>query len=191
MFFSFYPTKPVGGMDGCVIVSDDFDKIQWFREAAMNGMSSELNNWEREIKFAGWKMYMNSFQAYVALQNFHKLEKKKKRLKEVREYYNEEFGLNNTSEHLYRINVSDRDSVMSRLKESGISCGVHYAAMHLHSIYVWHRASVRDVLSEGLVGANTDLRLVETEREACTTLSIPYHEKLSDDELIRIRECLK
>ena len=65
MIFSFYPTKPVGGIDGGMIVSDDKDKIIYFKEAVFNGMSYETNNWERKIKFPGWKMYLNSFQAYV------------------------------------------------------------------------------------------------------------------------------
>tara|TARA_Y100000310_G_scaffold335653_1_gene418205 strand:+ start:32 stop:1009 length:978 start_codon:yes stop_codon:yes gene_type:complete len=189
MFFSFYPTKPVGGLDGGMIVSDDSEKIQWFREAVMNGMSSELNNWERKIKFAGWKMYMNSFQAHVALQNFHKLEEKKKRLKEVREYYNEELELNNTSEHLYRINVSDRDSVMSKLRGLGISCGIHYSAMHLHPTY--NGLGLLDLAPDVRVEYPEDLGLTKTERATRTTLSIPYHEKLTDDEVVRVKESLK
>jgi len=174
MFFSFYPTKPVGGLDGCVIVSDDFDKIQWFKEATMNGMSTETNSWERGIKFPGWKMYMNSFQAHVALQNFYKLEEKKKRLKEVREYYNEAFGLTNTSEHLYRIDVDERELVMSNLNDSGVSCGIHYSSMHLHPIYKLD-----------------SVKLVGTEQKEKTTLSIPYNEKLSDDDLNWVAGCLR
>jgi perosamine synthetase len=174
MFFSFYPTKPIGGLDGCVIVSDDFDKIQWFREATMNGMGVETNSWERGIKFPGWKMYMNSFQAHIALQNFFKLEKKKERLKEIRENYNEAFNLNNTSEHLYRIDVDDREKVMSKLNDSGVSCGIHYSAMHLHPLYKLD-----------------SVELVDTEQKEKTTLSIPYNEKLNDDELNWVVKCLR
>ena len=35
MFFSFYPTKPVGGLDGGMIVSDDLNKIRYFKEAVL------------------------------------------------------------------------------------------------------------------------------------------------------------
>ena len=72
MIFSFYPTKPVGSMDGGIIVSDDYDKIKYYKEATINGMSFSKNNWERKIKFPGWKMYMNSVQAYVAMENSFK-----------------------------------------------------------------------------------------------------------------------
>ena len=84
MFFSFYPTKPVGGIDGGIIVSDDRELIDWIREASMNGMSYSSNSWDRKQKFVGWKMYMSSSQAYVALNNLRKLDNKKKRIKEVK-----------------------------------------------------------------------------------------------------------
>ena len=33
MIFSFYPTKPLGGSDGGMIVTDDYEKYKWFKEA--------------------------------------------------------------------------------------------------------------------------------------------------------------
>ena len=88
MIFSFYPTKPVGSSDGGIIVSNDYDKIKWFKEASMNGMAYAHNNWDRTIKFPGYKMYMNSIQCYIANQNLDKLDNKKENLSYVREQYN-------------------------------------------------------------------------------------------------------
>ena len=92
MIFSFYPTKPVGSIDGGIIVSNDENKIGWFKEACTNGMSYKENNWERTIKFPGWKMYMNSFQAEIASRNLSRLDEKKQRLLGIRETYNEKTG---------------------------------------------------------------------------------------------------
>ena len=39
LIFSFYPTKPLGGCDGGMIVTDDYKKYRWFKEAVLNGMS--------------------------------------------------------------------------------------------------------------------------------------------------------
>ena len=39
-------------------------------------MCNSQNNWDRRIKFPGWKMYMNSVQADIALRNLKKLVKK-------------------------------------------------------------------------------------------------------------------
>ena len=44
MIFSFYPTKPVGGIDGGIIVSNDKLKIDWFRKAVMNGTSQTFES---------------------------------------------------------------------------------------------------------------------------------------------------
>ena len=169
MFFSFYPTKPVGGLDGGMIVSDDYDKICYFKEAVLNGMGYATNNWERQIKFPGWKMYLNSFQAHVAYQNFKKLPDKMARLSEIRDFYNTSLALKNTSGHLYRVNVRENKKSLLNMKEKGITCGIHYKAMHLNDIYAKHCA-----VSKGCV---------KSSNIAATTLSIPFHEELKKEEL--------
>ena len=110
MVFSFYPTKPIGTFDGGMIVSNDIDKINHLKRMALNGMSYSDNNWDRKIKFPGYKMYMNSFQADIALRNFNLYEYKLSKLRFVRDLYNKELGYNNTSNHLYRINIIKRFS---------------------------------------------------------------------------------
>lgn len=166
MFFSFYPTKPIGSCDGGMVVSNDKNKIEWLREAVMNGMTFSENNWERKIKFPGYKMYLNSIQAHIANRNLDLLDNKKKRLSEIRDFYNNSFGLKNESEHLFRIRVKNRDETAKKLKGDGIMTGIHYDALHLNPIY----AKVRPYLPK-------------SENEALFTLSIPYHECLADDEV--------
>ena len=164
MIFSFYPTKPVGSMDGGIIVSDDYDKIKYYKEATINGMSFSKNNWERKIKFPGWKMYMNSFQAFIALQNLKKLESKMYVLNALRKKYNKALGYENTSDHLYRINVQNQNNAIEIMKEDKITCGIHYAANHLNPVYSF----------------SNKYFLPKTESESKTTLSIPYNEKLTE-----------
>jgi len=169
MVFSFYPTKPVGSCDGGMIVSNDLEKINKLKELALNGMTYSNNNWERTIKFAGYKMYMNSMQADIALRNFSKYKDKLSSLKIVRNYYNEAFNLDNTSNHLYRIDVKDRPLFISKMKDVGISCGVHYDATHLHDVYK-------------IDGSNCPL----TEVKSLTTVSIPFNEGLTINEISHI-----
>jgi dTDP-4-amino-4,6-dideoxygalactose transaminase len=168
MIFSLYPTKPVGGMDGGLIVSNDRDKIEYFKQRSLNGMSFSENNWERKQISIGWKMYMNSAQAYVAKQNLKKLPMKYKRLKQIRERYNAEFGLNNTSNHLYRINVKNREQAAQKLSSAGITTGIHYTPLHKQSLYM------------------QDIALPKSEEEGKTTLSIPFNEALSQKEVNKI-----
>jgi dTDP-4-amino-4,6-dideoxygalactose transaminase len=169
MYFSFYPTKPVSSCDGAMIVSNDKSKIDLIRQMAFNGMSQEANNWERKQTMIGYKMYMNSLQAYIANENLKRLDEKKERLSEVRAIYNAEFGLNNTSEHLYRINVENRAELMLKAKEQGITLGIHYECAHLNPIF-----------------NQTHLSLPNSEQESKTTVSIPYHEKLSKQDIEKV-----
>jgi dTDP-4-amino-4,6-dideoxygalactose transaminase len=170
MIFSFYPTKPVGSIDGGMIVSNDKSKIDRLKTLSRYGTNFEDNSWERKFVLPGWKMYMNSVQAYVALQNFNKLEAKQKRFDEVRDIYNKELGLNNTSRHLYRINLKERDKFISEMKENGIQCGIHYKCVHKIDCY----------------SPKEKCYLPDSYMDSITTVSIPFHEMLTDQEIEKV-----
>jgi dTDP-4-amino-4,6-dideoxygalactose transaminase len=163
MFFSFYPTKPIGSSDGGIIVSNDKSKIDYLKTLSFNGMSFSTNNWERNTLLAGYKFYMNSIQAYIANENLKILDNKKEKLKEIRNIYNNEFNYNNISEHLYRINVNDRLNFINYMKQSGIVCGIHYESQHNNFVY----------------NGGASFNCPKSEIESSTTISIPFHEKLS------------
>jgi dTDP-4-amino-4,6-dideoxygalactose transaminase len=166
MIFSFYPTKPVGGIDGGIIVSNDEEKIKYLKTLSFNGMNFKENNWDREQSMVGWKMYLNSIQAYVALNNLQKLDEKKERLSSIRKKYNNNFNLQNSSDHLFRIDTKNRSYVMSELNNRGISTGIHYKCLHKNSLF-----------------GHQDQILKDSEIKSDTTLSIPFHEKLTDEEV--------
>ena len=164
MIFSFYPTKPVGSSDGGIIVSNDYEKIRWFKEATMNGMTYAHNNWDRAIKFPGYKMYMNSIQCYIANNNLKLLDFKKMKLNSIREKYNNAFGYTNTSDHLYRIEVNNRDEFIKNMRGQSIICGVHYDALHENIVY------------------NKESVICETSSYISKrTVSIPFHEELDNN----------
>jgi dTDP-4-amino-4,6-dideoxygalactose transaminase len=167
MVFSFYPTKPVGSCDGGMIVSDDREKIDWFRRAVMGGSTFSSKSWNRELMFPGWKMNMNSIQAHIAQKNLRKLDAKNERLTEVRQMYNKEFQRDNQSGHLYRINVQDRDDFIKLMRERRIACGIHYTPCHSHPVYNAYKEGWSDPCKK----SNEDSK---------TTVSIPFHDNLSD-----------
>ena len=169
MIFSFYPTKPIGSCDGGIIVSNDKDKIEWFKQATLNGMTFSKDNWERRIAFPGYKMYMNSIQCYIAQKNLQLLDKKNNKLEDVKEKYNKHLGLNNNSKHLYRINVNNRKEFVSKMKENDIQTGIHYSALHENETY-----------------SNKKIVLHKSSLEGKTTVSIPYHEKLSNNDIEKV-----
>jgi len=135
MMFSFYPTKPLGGSDGGMIVTDDYEKYKWFKSAVLNGMTYANNNWERGISFPGYKFYMSSIQAKIIMNNFENFDKKIRSLGSLVDIYNKELGYENTSNHLYRIEVLDNEKFIKSMKRVGIICGIHYSALHQNSIY--------------------------------------------------------
>jgi dTDP-4-amino-4,6-dideoxygalactose transaminase len=176
MFFSFYPTKPVGSCDGGMIVSNNPEKIEKIRTLTFNGMSFAKNNWERVQTTIGHKMYMNSIQAYIASENLKKLEIKQQKLGEIREIYNKEFGLNNTSDHLYRVHVKDNSSTIKKAQEMGIMCGIHYHALHNNKVF-------KKAAWSGL--------LTNSQIEHTQAMSIPFHENLTKKEIATVTEFVK
>jgi len=173
MIFSFYPTKPISGCDGGMIVSDDYDKISHIRTMSLNGMTFSQDNWNRKIKNIGYKMYMNSIQADIISKNFKEYSNKIEKLDAIREFYNEKFNMQQTSRHLYRINVKDNLKFMQYMGDNGVSCGIHYDALHMNPIY-----------------KNQNINLPKSELDAKTKISIPYHEKLTLIDLQKITELI-
>ena len=162
MIFSFYPTKPVGSFDGGMIVSNDKTKIDQFRIMTMNGSTFDKKSWKRKFEKVGYKCYLNAIQAYIGLQNLSILEEKYEKLDAIREHYNAYFGLNNTSNHLYRISVDNRKQLLEASKEHGIELGIHYEAAHLNPLYKCD-----------------SMDLPNTITSHNKTVSIPFNEKMS------------
>lgn len=165
IIYSFYPTKPVGSCDGGVVVSNDRIFIDEIRRLAYNGWDSIGS---RSCKTIGHKMYANSIQADFALKSLLRLNEKKEKLASIREYYNKEFGLHNTSEHLYRVRVMDNVACAKNAHVEGIVCGIHYLAAHKNPIY------------------RSNKQLQNSEKDSKEMISIPYHEKLTLSELQKV-----
>ena len=163
MIYSFYPTKPLGGSDGGMIVTDDYEKYRWFKEAVLNGMTYAENNWERGISFPGYKMYMNSIQAKVLMNNFVNFEKKMMVLGNLVNTYNRELGYKNSSKHLYRIEVLDNKKFLEKMNKAGIVCGIHYPALHRNSMY----------------NGGVEFDCPKSKKVEHRTVSLPMNERLS------------
>ncbi len=181
MIFSFYPTKPLGGSDGGMIVTDDYEKYKWFKEAVLNGTTYSDDSWGRDISFPGYKMYMNSIQAKILLNNFKFFNKKMRVLKKLVNTYNEEFGYNNTSQHLYRIEVVNNEKFIRNMKNVGILCGIHYSALHSNPIYTNNNCGYE----------NIHFDCPKSEEIQKRTVSLPMNETLSFLELEYIIDKVK
>lgn len=170
MLFSFYPTKPVSGQDGGMIVSNDKHAIDTIRINATNGMTQGSNSWDRKQIAIGHKLYMNSSAAELAFKNLMNLDWKKTMLAKVREAYNKSFGRENTSSHLYQIRVRDNKEFVQKAAAAGIECGIHYHALH-HNVELFNSYGVCKV------------SLPLSDEAARTMVSIPFHEMLTPAEI--------
>lgn len=164
MIFSFYPTKPVGSCDGGMIVSNNEYTIDRFKAMVLNGTKVSKNAWEREQIMFGYKMHGNSIQAKIAHENLKKLDKKNSILEEIRLVFNESLGYNNKSNHLYRIRVKYNSKFIKQMKNVGIQCGIHYKAFHKNNL---------------LKNITEYKEMPKSELEEKQTVSIPFHEKLT------------
>ena len=135
------------------------------KEAVLNGMTYADNNWERGISFPGYKFYMSSIQAKIIMDNFKNFDKKMRSLGNLVDIYNKEFGYENTSKHLYRIEVLDNEKFIENMKRDGIICGIHYPALHQNPIY-----------------GKKITKLSKSEKSQKRTVSLPMNEKLSFNE---------
>jgi len=163
--YSFYPTKPVGGCDGGMVVSNNKDIIDFFKILVHDGRSMGAS-WENPPERIGWKMYMNSIQAYIARQNLIRLDEKKDKLKRIRHIYNQAFGLNNISDHLYTIWVTNNSSFIQYMQKANIVCGIHYKCAHKMVPYLY-----------------PDTKAPKSEEMENHIVSIPFHEKLTPQDI--------
>ena len=75
--------------------------------------------------------------------------------------------MSNTSRHLYRLNVPNREKFIKKMKDAGIQCGIHYKSVHDIDCYK----------------SRFDVDLTKSILESEQTVSIPYHEKLTDEQI--------
>jgi len=165
MIFSFYPTKPISGCDGGMVVSNNKEKIDHFRLMTMNGTVFDEDSWKRKQIVAGYKMHCNSIQAHMANENLKKINIKNRILDKISAAYHTGLGYNNKSRHLYRIKVKDNAEFIKNMAEKGIQCGIHYE--HCHGKKAFKDYEIKDA------------DLTKSERTSRTTASIPFHEKLT------------
>lgn len=175
--YSFYPTKPVGGIQGGMIVSNDKERIDWIRQAAHFGekLSDTTNSWESSTDFKGYQMFMGTIPAYIAFENLKRYDEKRAKLDEIRgEYINRlNHIVTGNSNHLFRVRVKDNEAFVKKAYDNGIICGIHYKPAHLNSLY------------------GNGESLPDSERDGREVVSIPFHEKLTHREISKVIKFVK
>lgn len=151
--FSFYATKTLACGEGGMAVTINPDYAKTMKVNRLHGISRDAwdrytakGNWYYEVVDNGNKYNTTDIQSALGIAQLAKLEKMYAMRKKVADIYNSAFAGSavalpviradrDTSWHLYAIKVNNRDELMLKLKESGISTSLHFIPVHRQPYY--------------------------------------------------------
>lgn len=175
--FSFYATKNLTTGEGGMIATDNAEIAEFLRLARRHGTTKDSfsrykqGGWSYSVEFAGWKMNMTDVAAAIGLVQLKRLDWMNERRRKIVALYNSLLGLSRVGNHLYPVLVKEREKFMEIMRKHGISCSVHFLALHRMKAYEEFKIS-----------------LPETEYLSDHFVSLPLYPTLSEDDVAYIAE---
>ena len=194
--FSFHAVKNLPMGDGGMVTTNDkgvYEKLMSLRwmgiDQSTYDRSAGKYKWEYSVQSVGYKYHTNDIAAAIGVEHLKRLDEWNGRRQEIVEMYRKELGnlvphkirfaeptpRTQSANHLCVIRLADRDRMVDRLKEAGISVGVHYRPSHHYPMYAHARRA--------------DLSV--TERAYSELISLPLHLGLSDDDVRTVCNTLR
>lgn len=144
--FSFHPVKTVTTGEGGAITTNNeelYKKLLSLRSHGMYKDGEMVNTWEYEMRNLGFNYRLTDIQASLGVSQMKKLDKFKKRRREIVDYYNKNLELphliekdfSNACFHLYPVMVRNREEFYHKAKEVGLNLQVHYIPVHTQPYY--------------------------------------------------------
>lgn len=144
--FSFHPVKTITTGEGGAVTTNNkdlYEKLLAFRAHGMHKDGEMTSNWKYEMRELGYNYRMTDIQAALGISQLKKLDKFKKRRREIVDYYNKNLGLphliekdfSNACFHLYPVLVRDRENFYHMAKKAGLNLQVHYIPIHTQPYY--------------------------------------------------------
>lgn len=142
--FSFYATKNITSGEGGMVYTANREYAERIRLLSNQGQSSGA--WGRyssgpiqpyQIKEVGHKANLPDVLACIGLSQLKRWPEIQMKRNDIWRIYAQAFGEKDGghSEHLYTIQVKNRDIVRQKLWKDGIGTGVHYTPLHLEPAY--------------------------------------------------------
>jgi len=142
--FSFYPGKNLGAYgEGGAIVTNNAEMADTMKSFRDHGQSQKYYH-----GMIGWNARMDGIQGAILSAKLNHLESWNEARRKNASFYNEFLsnvdGVTTPYEadyakhvyHIYAIRVENRDSLISKLAEKEIFCGIHYpVSVHLQDAY--------------------------------------------------------
>ncbi len=151
--FSFYATKPLACGEGGMAVTTNPDFARTMKINRLHGISrdawdryTDKGTWYYEVVDNGHKYNTTDLQSALGITQLAKLGQMQAMRQTVAGIYTAAFAGSaviapviradrETSWHLYAIKVNNRDALMGKLKENGISTSLHFIPVHRQPYY--------------------------------------------------------
>lgn len=140
--FSFHPVKTITTCEGGAVTTNDENLYKKLIAYRAHGLHM-TTKWQYDMIELGFNYRMNDIQAALGITQLKKLDKFKKRRREIVEYYNQNLKLphlieenfSNACFHLYVILVENREKFYCEAKKVGLNLQVHYIPVHTQPYY--------------------------------------------------------
>ncbi|MCR4431991.1 MAG: DegT/DnrJ/EryC1/StrS family aminotransferase [Tepidanaerobacteraceae bacterium] len=182
--FAFYPNKQMTTAEGGMIVTNDDEVAELCRSLRSQGRA--VTGLWLEHERLGYNYRMSELHAALGIVQLERLDEFIRKRALVAEKYNQRFKdvegvrvpyidkkVTRMSWFVYVIQLDssiDRNKVMKHLLDSGIGCRPYFTPIHLQPFY-------REMF--GYKPGDFPV----TERIASSTISLPFHNNLSDEEI--------
>jgi perosamine synthetase len=188
--FAFYPNKQITTGEGGIAVTDDPELAEVMRSLRNQGRDAD-GTWLRHVRL-GYNYRLDEMSAAVGVAQVERLEELRRGRDRVVRAYEAELGgrdwvtLPRSGEgesvdwfvYVIRLDPAiDRDAVMGRLAEQGVSSRPYFSPIHLQPFY-----------RESFGYRPGDFPV--TERVAASTLALPFSSRLPDEDVAYVAEAL-
>ncbi|HLC60541.1 MAG TPA: DegT/DnrJ/EryC1/StrS family aminotransferase [Candidatus Nanoarchaeia archaeon] len=155
--FSFHAVKNMTIGDGGMLVTNHKKHYERIKRLVWCGIDKstfarqdkEQYSWDYDVKEIGYKFHLNDILSSIGIVQLGKLEKMNDRRRQIWNIYSKAFknlnfiecpvnkkGIKNSCHnYVAKIKTGDRNSLISYLKEQGVTAGVHYKPVYLYPVY--------------------------------------------------------
>ncbi len=179
--FSFYPTKNITSGEGGMVVCRTEASAQLVRTISMQGLSAGAHQRygagpvkPYHIIVPGRKANLSDIHAAIGVVQLHRWPEISQKRAAVWRVYEQAFGRKQAghSQHLFTINVTDRNELRQNLHRKGIGTGIHFNPLHLEPAYSSFGYGPGSFRNAEILGS--------------TTLSLPVSSTMTEDDARRV-----